>query len=308
MSTRWHQLVMIGTAVVMIALSLHGNYLRWSKLQTICPEHLKPTMWLWPSELKAQLEVCTEYDKDAPERERLRVRAKRFGIALDEEASLVEWRDEVENKGRHQLLIKKAYAQQERLGFSSHRSLGSIEDDPQIWNLGLLGLTTVQINDRLVMKYEFSQASAWLLGVELRDDCGLFCPVLVSYDDAKALADSLSKMMNLQACYSCSSNECFQSCMGWKLPTFTQWQIFRGDMDQQWEYIAQHENTPLTVTGKRGPNQNGLHDIVGNSIEWSQQGEGLGAFVDTVKLMEKGRKIGFRLYRQLKSTDGNEKK
>ena len=308
MNGRWHQLVMIGTATIMILLSLHGNYLRWQKLQKICPPHLKPTKWLWPVELKDRLNTCTEYDKESAERQRLRVRAKRFGVTLDESDTLEEWIDQVENKAKHEVLIEKARAKQDKLGFLATKALGEIESEPRIWNLGLLGFSTVKIEDMSVMKYEFTQASAWLLGVDLRDKCGLFCPAQVSFEDAKNLADTLSQMMGFPSCYRCIDEDCYNSCVGWKLPTTPKWLLFRGDIDQQWRYISWPKGRALSPTGKRGGNQNHLHDIVGNSLEWSHVGEGLGGRLDGSEIVEQGQKIGFRLYRSTEANLKNEKK
>ena len=290
-------MVMIGTATLMIILSLHGNYLRWRKLQESCPDHLKPVELMWPMELKERLKTCEEYEKQAGEREPLRMRAKRFGVVLDESATIDEWRDLLENHAKIEVLKQRAEKQKALLGLHDQFALGDINSHPKIWHLGLMGLATVQVEQYSVMKYELSQATAWLMGISKLSECGLFCPVQVTFEEAQTIADRLSLSMNMPACYTCDEPKCYNSCTGWKLPGHQLWLTFRGDTDQKWDYIAWPQNSPLQPTGKKSPNENRLHDIIGNSLEWSEVGEGLGTVDMYPKKVEKEYIMGVRLYR-----------
>lgn len=110
------------------------------------------------------------------------------------------------------------------------------------------------------------------------NSCGDTCPVEeVSWDDATAYCDALSKKEGLTACYEAGTFKGVD-CEGYRLPTEAEWEYAAragatgaryGDLDA----IAWYDDNSGTTThpvGQKQPNAWGLSDMLGNVWEWCQ--------------------------------------
>jgi formylglycine-generating enzyme required for sulfatase activity len=116
--------------------------------------------------------------------------------------------------------------------------------------------------------------------------CGPTCPVdLVSWHEAAAYANRLSRRERLGACYSCRGSgagvTCAPvgepyACRGYRLPTEAEWEYAAragttgpryGDLDVVAWYSGNAGGTPHPV-GQKQANGWGLYDMLGNVWEW----------------------------------------
>jgi formylglycine-generating enzyme required for sulfatase activity len=108
-------------------------------------------------------------------------------------------------------------------------------------------------------------------------DCGLNCPVeQVSWDDAVEYANALSWREGLPECYS-GSTFTGLTCSGYRLPTESEWEYaarsgttgatYRNLGSSAW-YHQNARGTTHEVRQKQ-PNSWGLHEMLGNVWEWT---------------------------------------
>jgi hypothetical protein len=305
MNHRWQQLVMIGTSSIIIILLSHDHLRQQEEIRQIVESAqlplVIPSRLLWPKEILSFRDRITELQKDQKKKESLRIKAKKYGLQLDPLATIEEWKETIESEGVQRSLQESAQTFLHRYGMTPYFAPEPLEKKAKRWNLALIGLDYQNIEDLMVMKYELTHASAWFLGHSISEElmtC-LFCPITLRFEEAKNLADQLSFMMDLVPCY--RDQIPISSCSGWRLPQKTEWEIARGDLDQQWSYLIaispddDSEKTSQT-TGQTSPNQFGLHDIVGNQVEWLNNGKPIGGDIDGDVTLKEA--IGVRFYRK----------
>ena len=300
MNNRWQQLVMIATSSIIIVLLSYDHLqqqkrLREENAQLSTPVEI-PDGFLWPKEILRYQKQVESHRQELSVRALLLEKANGYGLDLSPNASLEEWQAQIQEAEKNSLIFEVQSSLSKQMIESSYAP-STLQQRPRLWNLALIGLQEVKVEDMLVMKYELTQASSWLLGYSqtpLLETCP-FCPVEISFDDSLALADRLSKSMGLTPCY--ANDGLKRSCDGWRLPTVEEWKKARGPESQKWEYMIAPEveqGEPI-ATGKYAPNIYEIHDIVGLFAEWSQEGKPIGKSIKSDIYQQP--KIGVRFYR-----------
>lgn len=113
--------------------------------------------------------------------------------------------------------------------------------------------------------------------------CGKDCPVeQVSWYDAVAFANALSRQEDLSECYRISGTDVTwlnKDCSGWRLPTEAEWEyLARGDEGYKYagsnsiDDVAWYSGNSRYKThpvGQKQANGFGLYDMTGNIYEWT---------------------------------------
>ena len=300
MNNRWQQVVMIATSSIIIVLLSYDHLQQQHKLredntQLSVPIEI-PDGFLWPKDLLRYQNEVESNRKDVYERSLLLEKASTYGIELDPTESIDGWKERIAETEEDTLIldVKSSLAKTEIQGGFAPSSL---EQQPRLWNLALIGFQEVEVENMFVMKYELTQASSWFLGhskTPLLEECP-FCSVEISYDDSRILADRLSESMGLKPCY--QNTELNGACHGWRLPTTDEWEKARGSKSQKWKYMIAPtlEKEQPSPTGMHAPNVYEIHDIVGLLAEWNQEGQSIGiAFESDI---HQDAKTGVRFYR-----------
>jgi formylglycine-generating enzyme required for sulfatase activity len=110
--------------------------------------------------------------------------------------------------------------------------------------------------------------------------CGANCPVeMVSWNDAVAYANALSRREGLAECYSGYVGASFLglTCTGYRLPTEAEWEYAaragttgtaHGQLDSV-AWYADNSGNQAHWVGQKLPNAWGLYDMLGNVWEWT---------------------------------------
>ena len=303
MTQRWQQMVMIITSSLIIALKSCEHLQKQTKLRERAldisfPDEI-PDGFLWPKEIKDFQNQLRSWEEERLIRENLRVRAKKYGVVLEENKSITDWEEQIEREGVYKSLDASIDAHLRSLSIARTFAPISREADRKLWNLALTGLEYRNIDDVDVMVYELTNATAWFLGYSVSNEelsCP-FCAISLSFADAIEIANKLSLAMNIEPCY--QQLEERADCDGWHLPNREEWERARGDIGQRWLFLNADQKDPLRATkqvGEAGPNQFGLFDIVGNLSEWLSNKENVGqksngSHQDTIP-------VGVRFYRR----------
>ena len=284
MNHRWQQMVMIATASIIIVLISYDHLQQQKKLREensslVSPMEI-PDGFLWPKEILSFQVALEKRADESEEREELQGMARRYGLILQSTDTLAVWKSQIQTAKNTAIEedVQKALQEQK---ITSKFAPKSAKEKPRLWKLALIGLQAQQIEDLVVMKYELTRSSAWLLGSENVQDVEAcpFCAFTISFEESIILANRLSQSMGLESCY--EKEEYKEGCLGWRMPTLDEWKTVRGPSSQKWEFmqtIPQEPKTP-NLAGQSAPNIFEIHDIVGHCGEWSQQKQSIGADV-----------------------------
>ncbi|MAA79672.1 MAG: hypothetical protein CL916_10465 [Deltaproteobacteria bacterium] len=300
MNNRWQQMVMIATSSIIIVLLSYDHLQQQKKLRKenamlLVPIEI-PDGFLWPKEILQYQKKVLNHRQNAYEHSVLIEKSRAYGLELDPKESINDWRERIQEAEKNSLILDVQSSLSKKMIQSSYVP-STLQERPRMWNLALIGLQEVEVEDMYVMKYELTQASSWFLGhsnTPLLEECP-FCSVEISYDDSRTLADRLSQSMGLKLCYhNTASND---PCNGWRLPSIEEWKKARGPVSQKWEYMIATglENKIPIATGMYAPNMYEIHDIVGLFSEWTQKGTSIGSTFEHDIHQEA--RIGVRFYR-----------
>jgi|GEM_PF-4097544 len=300
MNPRWQKFVFIATPTIIIFLNFNTYQQRRnhiiSQIQEYNLEIPKPNLFLSPSELKGLEMDVSHKVKLYEDKKDLLHDAQKIGLAVEPGLSRIDLEERISTHKKNRLILAVREKQQS-LSFEGVFAPAPIESKPNIWNLGLIGLSYTKVGPIEVMQYEGTYASAWLLGMDNTAENGcLFCSIQVSFAKAKELADHLSLSMDLTPCY--QQQVLAAQCDGWRLPTKKEWLEARGPIDQKWEYLTVNPSDSSPKTGTVSPNINEIFDIVGNLPEWLSDGSLIGE--KPTGTSKTSSVAGFRLYKNYK--------
>ena len=297
MSHRWQRFVFIATPTVIILLNVQHYHQRRNTIISSIAEYQipleHPAYFLWPDELIELETTVASYKQNFEEKKDLFFEAQQLGIDYSQNMPREELESIIEV---HKLasLIASVQNKQQKMKFRGTYAPTSVADNADIWNLGLIGLSTVKIDSLEVMQYELTNASAWLLGLDREwDHKCWFCATQISFSEAKDLADHLSLSIGKTPCY--QQEKLVRPCDGWRLPTIQEWEIARGSIDQKWEYLVSKNIDKKFKSGTVSPNMYNVFDIAGNREEWLEEQMAIGKTERGDE--QKSSAAGLRLYR-----------
>ncbi|MEC7987717.1 MAG: hypothetical protein VX278_21290 [Myxococcota bacterium] len=287
---KWNAMVMIVTPILIVGLLQGGLYQRVIYLKKKLEfENIPYPLPVFPygetevQKAEKEVEILIE---EAQEKKELIKKALQYNIELPKPASIEEWQRIVREEGERKYLLSKTKALLEEMKIQISEKMFSVEEHPKIWYSALTNLNVKPVSNNntsfVIMQAEMTYALRSLLEkVPLEDNTLLNRPIQVDIEHAYRLADVLSDWSDVEMCYeNCKKIPCISdsNCLGWRLPKRSEWLSARGDIDQKWTYmswLATSLDVPQPISMK-APNQNAIHDILGNVSEWVEEGNAMG--------------------------------